>query len=83
MSESKEELREEGRKALKYLLPCWVFNALVVIGAWFAYAWAETHHHWSVDAWNGLLVAWCMTKIIVSGLLVVAFLKYISGNRLS
>ena len=78
---TEEEIRDEGRKALKLLIPVWLFNALLVMGTWFAFAWSTENTHWTMMAWQGLLITWCLTKTLVSVLMVIAFLKFISGKR--
>ena len=78
---AQEEIREEGSKALRCLVPIWLFNALMVIGTWFALAWTQHNQHWSEMAWGGLLFTWCITKTVVSFFMIIAFLKYISGKR--
>jgi hypothetical protein len=50
------------RKLLKYVVPFWIFNALALFVAFFAYSWCEHNNHWAADAWYGVTTTWIFIK---------------------
>lgn len=73
--------QENARMLLKFVIPFWGFNALLIIISWFARSWTEHNSHWSADAWEGLLITWIFVKIFGSIGLVVLITEAYFGEK--
>lgn len=71
--------KENAKMLLRFVIPFWGFNAVVMTLAWFAQSWTHYSNHWSENAWEGLLATWLVVKMITSfcliALIVTAFFE--------
>ena len=81
LHEESEQVRDQAKKALKYILPAFIFNGILLTAFIFAYNYAYGIGHWSCGAWGSMCLTSAAAKIVLSVLLVVNFNSYIKNRR--